>query len=153
MWGRHWLPILLPILLLICATGMILQSFYLLIYLSLGAVFKIISIYKTYITGSSDAQDLIIYSSSVLATTLWCTVLIIYRIVTVARAGKGELRAYRHVIEVFIESSALYSITLIVYIGFYSRNDWTSDYTTPFATIARVWSYQTFLPWHLTHIT
>ncbi|KAK0222585.1 hypothetical protein EDD85DRAFT_960217 [Armillaria nabsnona] len=120
VWGQHCLPILLPILLLICAT-----------------VLKIITTYEAYITGIANAHYLIIYSSSILATTLWCTVLIIYRIVTVAQAGSGALRAYRHVIEVFIESSALYSITLIIYIGLYSREDWTENYIVEFATIAR----------------
>ncbi len=153
MWGWHWPPILLPILLLICATGMILQSFYCLIYLSLGVVFKIITTYETYITGVPDGHYLIIYSSSILATTLWCTVLIIYRIVTVARAGRGGLRAYRHVIEVFIESSALYSITLILYIGLYSRDDQISNYIGVVTGIARVWSYLNFLSQQLTNIT
>ncbi|PBK93479.1 hypothetical protein ARMGADRAFT_1030107 [Armillaria gallica] len=106
---------------------------------SLGAVFKIIATYKIYITGSSDdtVYDFIIYSSSILATTLWCTVLIIYRIVTVAQAGRGALRAYHHVIEVFIESSALYSITLIIYIGLYSCDNWTETYITVVAASAR----------------
>ncbi|KAK0431230.1 hypothetical protein EV421DRAFT_1912044 [Armillaria borealis] len=37
VWGQHWLPILLPVLLLISATGIILQILDLLIYLSLDA--------------------------------------------------------------------------------------------------------------------
>ncbi len=124
---------------------MILQSFNLPVYLSLGAVFKIVATYETFavVNNNSLADNVyfMIYTSFILATTLLCTVLIIYRIVTVVRAGGGGLRAYRHVIEVFIESSALYSITLILYIGLFSRYDGTSNYITVFAAIARVWSY------------
>ncbi|KAK0234198.1 hypothetical protein IW262DRAFT_1506271 [Armillaria fumosa] len=110
------------------------------IYLSLGVVFKIIITYE--LSGTSGNNNYpIIYSSSMLATTLWCTILIIYRIVTVAQAVDkvvgGGLRAYRHALEVFIESSALYSITMILYIGLYSRDDWTENYVAVVAAIAR----------------
>ncbi len=81
------------------------------------------------------------YSSCVLATTLWCTLLIIYRIVTVARAGDGAgggLRAYRHVLEVLIESSALYSVSLILCTAFFAREDVKLGYFDTFAAISRV---------------
>ncbi|SJL07045.1 uncharacterized protein ARMOST_10388 [Armillaria ostoyae] len=122
VWRQCWLPILLPILLLMCAT-----------------VFKIIAIHETSIAVNYSSYNVyfMIYSSSMLATTLLCTALIIYQIVTIVRAGGGGLRVYRHVIEVFIESSALYSITLIIYIGLYSRDDWTGYYITTIAAIAR----------------
>ncbi len=76
-----------------------------------------------------------------LASMLWCTSLIIYRIVTVARAG-GGLRNYRHVLEVLVESSALYSISLILYIAFLARNDISSIYFDTLAAFARVNSHR-----------
>ncbi len=51
------------------------------------------------------------------------------------------MRAYCHVIEIFIESSALLTISLILYIVVYALYSWTLYYFTVFATIARVWSY------------
>ncbi|PBK90748.1 hypothetical protein ARMGADRAFT_291857 [Armillaria gallica] len=71
-----------------------------------------------------------------LASTLWCTSLIIYRIVTVARAG-GGLRDCHHVLEVLVESQALYSISLILYIAFLARNDISSIYFDTLAAVAR----------------
>ncbi|PBL00080.1 hypothetical protein ARMGADRAFT_1024144 [Armillaria gallica] len=47
-----------------------------------------------------------------LVTTIWCTIAIVYHILHVGRANSGVgggLGAYYHVIEVLIESSALYS--------------------------------------------
>ncbi|SJL18716.1 uncharacterized protein ARMOST_22315 [Armillaria ostoyae] len=80
IWRQRWLPIVLPVLLLICMT-----------------VFKIIITYELSIASTAgNYRYFMIYSSSILATTLWCTVLIIYQIVTVVQAGGGGLRAYRH---------------------------------------------------------
>ncbi|KAK0238211.1 hypothetical protein EDD85DRAFT_1005822 [Armillaria nabsnona] len=101
VWGRRWVVVLLPILFLISAT-----------------VSKIIKVYLACIKISSEIFAML-YISCVLATTLWCTVLIIYRILTVAgvkRGAGGRLRVYQHFIEVLVESSAFYSISLIVYL-------------------------------------
>ncbi|KAK0465892.1 uncharacterized protein EV420DRAFT_799764 [Desarmillaria tabescens] len=104
VWGRRWLSILLPIFLLFAAI-----------------VFKILGTYVQ-IADPLDNSTLFItlYTSFILATTLWCTLLIIYRIVTVAQIGNG-VRAYRNVIEILVESSALYSIFLILYMIFATR--------------------------------
>ncbi len=84
---------------------------------------------------------LTLYSSFTLATTLWCTSIIIYRIVTIARAtgeAGGGLRAYRHVLEILVESSALYSIFLILCTAFFARNSIILGYFDVLAGIARV---------------
>ncbi|KAK0465889.1 uncharacterized protein EV420DRAFT_1636451 [Desarmillaria tabescens] len=110
VWGRRWLTVLLPVLLLIS-----------------GTVFKIISTYEISTITAAYPLGFALYSAFILATTLWCTVLIIYRIVTVARGsdtGSG-FRTYSHVIEIMVESSALYSLTLILYVIFYAREDVT----------------------------
>ncbi|PBK60849.1 hypothetical protein ARMSODRAFT_679423 [Armillaria solidipes] len=124
VWGRRWLTILLPILLLFSAIA-----------------FKIIATYEQYTTPDGFfIQFFVMYSSFILASTLLCTLLIIYRIFTVARAG-GEtgstLRAYRHVIEVLVESSALYSVVLILYTAFFALDDVTMIYFDALAAIAR----------------
>ncbi len=105
-----------------------------------NAVFKIIGTYKGYINLYGSIFGYIIYTSFVLASTLWCTSLIIYRIVTFARAG-GELKDYHHVLEVLVESSALYSISLILCIAFLTRNDILLIYFDTLAAVARVNSH------------
>ncbi len=81
--------------------------------------------------------DYVFCQSFVLASTLWCTLFIIYRIVTVTRSA-GGLNAYRHVIEVLVESSALYSISLILFVTFYVRNDAILYYFVALLVITRV---------------
>ncbi|SJL18460.1 uncharacterized protein ARMOST_22049 [Armillaria ostoyae] len=122
VWGRRWLIVLLPILSLIAAT-----------------VLKIIDIYRAYFSAPFEIF-LTLYISFILATTLWCTILIIYRILTVTgvkrRAG-GRLRVYRHFIEVLVESSALYSISLIVFLTFSVHTDTGVLYLVVIAGIAK----------------
>ncbi|PBK59299.1 hypothetical protein ARMSODRAFT_1027499 [Armillaria solidipes] len=122
VWGRRWLPVLLPIFVLIAAI-----------------VFKIIGTCEVYNNAVNNyALGFTLYSSFVLATTLWCTLLIIYRIVSVARAGRGGgLRAYRNIIEVLVESSALYSAFLILYVVFNARDPFALAYFDVLAGIAR----------------
>ncbi|KAK0465972.1 uncharacterized protein EV420DRAFT_804413 [Desarmillaria tabescens] len=123
VWGRRWSVILPPVLLLVSTI-----------------TFKIIATSKHYAPPDGYILGYVLCSSFTLASTLWCTLLIIYRIVTVVRAvGEvgGGLSAYRHVIEVLVESSALYSISLILFVAFYARNDATMYYFDALAAIAR----------------
>ncbi len=82
--------------------------------------------------------------------------IIIYRILTViwaaCKAG-GSLRAYRHTIEilVLIESSALYSISMILYVAALAYDDPSMYYFDSLAAIARVCSYS-FPVFYLTGI-
>ncbi|PBK84772.1 hypothetical protein ARMGADRAFT_1169977 [Armillaria gallica] len=96
VWGWRWVVVLLPILSLISAT-----------------VSKIIEVYHQYLN-TSPGIFAMLYISFVLVTTLWCTVLIICRILIVAGYKHGadsRLRVYQCFIGVFVESSALYSIS------------------------------------------
>ncbi len=64
---------------------------------------------------------MMLYLSLNLVTTLSCTLLIIYRIVAVTgirHGAMGQLGVYCRFIEVLVESSALYSISLILYLAF-----------------------------------
>ncbi|KAK0237989.1 hypothetical protein EDD85DRAFT_564158 [Armillaria nabsnona] len=102
VWERRWLVVLLPTLSLISAT-----------------VSKIIDVYHIYFLKPADVFPTL-YISFVLATTLFCTLLIIYRILTVAgakRGAEGRLRVFHRVIEVLVESSALYSVSLILFLA------------------------------------
>lgn len=110
VWGRRWIIILLP-----------------LVFLILGIAFKILQIRITVILRTVPAINYAtcttIYLSFILATTLLCTLLIVYRILSIEWANSKlagtrtySLGAYRNVIEVMVESAALYSAVLIVYI-------------------------------------
>ncbi|PBK98885.1 hypothetical protein ARMGADRAFT_1073826 [Armillaria gallica] len=103
VWGRHWLVVLVPILCLVS-----------------GIAYKIMEIMDAYLIVFETVSYLVFYLSCILATTLWCTILIVFRIVTVIRVNNGPnsgLGDYRHLIEVLVESSALHSVALIIYVA------------------------------------
>lgn len=55
-----------------------------------------------------------IYFSMTLATNSMCTLLIVFKIL---RVSGSRSKTYRGIIEILVESAALYSIAYIVYIG------------------------------------
>ncbi|KAK0192541.1 hypothetical protein F5146DRAFT_999719 [Armillaria mellea] len=103
VWQRRWIVVVLPALFLISGTVLRLVV--------LGAQF-----------GNGTVQVFnILYISFNLATTLWCTLLIIYRIFSIIRVryeSYVRLGPYRHFIEVLIESSAIYAIPAALYLAF-----------------------------------
>ncbi|PBK76247.1 hypothetical protein ARMSODRAFT_1078439 [Armillaria solidipes] len=122
VWGRRWLIVLFPILSLISATVLI-----------------AIEMYCTYVNTSMKIFNTL-YISSLLATSLWCTFSIIFRVLTVTgvRHGTGgRLRVYYHFIGVLVESLALYSISMIIYLALVIRNDWRLYYFSAIAGVAK----------------
>ncbi len=84
-----------------------------------------------------------LYISLNLVTTLSCTLLIIYRIVAVTgirHGAMGQLGVYLHFIQVLVESSALYSISMILYLAFtiHDSSGLASYYFNAIAGIAKV---------------
>ncbi|KAK0219975.1 hypothetical protein IW262DRAFT_992515 [Armillaria fumosa] len=125
VWGRRWPVVLFPILSLVFAT-----------------VSKIITALLLYLgnINTSTGIFLMLYLSFVLATTLWCTFLIIYRILTIAgvkRGANGRSRVYQHFLEALVESSALYSIFLVVYLALAICKDSREYYFDVMATITK----------------
>ncbi len=109
-------------------------------YLTFCVVLKIIETYYDY-RNIFQVIYQTLYTAFVLATTLWCTLLIIYRILTVARVqhgAGGQWRVYHHCIEVLIESSALYSICLIAYLALFICENLGNYYLDVIAAITRV---------------
>ncbi|KAK0232032.1 hypothetical protein EDD85DRAFT_792938 [Armillaria nabsnona] len=109
VWAHDWRITILPIFFVIgeivCGTNGVIQ------------LFKISM--KVDETG-------IVWALATIATTLGtdilCTALIISRILYVARGHRGimgGIRTYRGVLEILIESAALYSITLVVWMILY----------------------------------
>ncbi len=105
------------------------------------AACKIVITKQQYFYDANGSVLLSVYAGLTLATTLLCTLLMIYRILAVARVtdgGGNGSRAYRHVIEVFVESSALYAVSLIVYVACIARGNVGLTYLDPIAGFTRV---------------
>ncbi|KAK0220006.1 hypothetical protein IW262DRAFT_1272560, partial [Armillaria fumosa] len=130
VWGRRWLIILLPTFSLVSAMGKtdgLIFSFHI---LTCYVVSKIIVIHHEYLNRSADVFP-VLYVSFILATTLWCTSLIIYRVLAVTRAGhgaEGRSSEFYNFVEVLVESSALYSVSLIVFLAFAICDDLRMHY-------------------------
>ncbi|KAK0449054.1 uncharacterized protein EV420DRAFT_1647082 [Desarmillaria tabescens] len=118
IWGGRWFIVFIPILLLITETVIKAVQVYHLLHDVLNG--DELSKY-----GSNEWTTM--YLSLVLATTLMCTLLIVFRILMVGGVKAG-LRTYRGVVEVIVESAALYSVALIIYISFIARDDLRSAY-------------------------
>ncbi|KAL9709186.1 hypothetical protein Ac2012v2_007541 [Leucoagaricus gongylophorus] len=70
-----------------------------------------------------------VYFSLSLASTVISTSLTVYRIITVAReTGFHSQNSYRKIIEIVVESAALYSLILIIYVPFLVRSDFSDAY-------------------------
>ncbi len=142
VWGRCWLIVLLPILFLIAATGKVSNSIYPFHISNLCVVLKAMEVYLVH-THAPYGVFMVLYVSFILGTSLWCTLFIIFRILTVTGVRGGadsRLGVYRRFIEVLVESSALYSIALILSLAFFIRirNDFGWYYLDPIAAIAKV---------------
>ncbi|KAK0439116.1 hypothetical protein EV421DRAFT_1906128 [Armillaria borealis] len=131
VWGRRWIIILIPILCTI-AEG----------------VFKLLELYyeNVQVDSVDDETPLgsrlnwtLIYVSCTLATTLLCTLLIVYRILTVggAKHGGAGTQAYRGVVEVIIESASLYTVSLIIDMILTARKSSGGGYSDIFASTMR----------------
>ncbi|KAK0466478.1 hypothetical protein IW261DRAFT_1683955 [Armillaria novae-zelandiae] len=129
VWGQRWLVVLLPILCLLTGTAM-----------------KVLEIYHVLNDAVNDVQDTSVfgivhswitaYISLNLTTTILCTLLIIYQIITVSHAGMG-IRTFRGIIEIIVESAFIYSIALLVYIVLITCNSYGQPYIDILACFAR----------------
>lgn len=111
IWDRQWRIVTLPA---VCALA--------------GTAAKIVQLYSVLLGTTDDVDETSAFDSQIaffsgmyiamtLATTLLCTALIVYRILRVS-----GVHSYRGVLVVLIESSALYSLSLIVNLAFVIRD-------------------------------
>ncbi|KAK0483038.1 hypothetical protein EDD18DRAFT_1200713 [Armillaria luteobubalina] len=141
VWGRRWWIIVLPVLCTISGTSRIGTCSGVHKPDILPLVFDAISVYHVVADTTGDQSDsdsspyanridwTMLSLSLTLTTTLLCTLLIIYRIVTVAGGKHGAgLRSYRGVVEIIVESAALYSVSTVVYMAFVARDELTGAY-------------------------
>ncbi|PBK95084.1 hypothetical protein ARMGADRAFT_1144779 [Armillaria gallica] len=79
-----------------------------------------------------------VYLSLSLAVTLLCTIFIEFRIVTLGRANRdAALGGYRSIIEIVVESAALLSIIVIIYMTTHARGAYASIYVDAIAASIR----------------
>ncbi|KAK0185435.1 hypothetical protein F5146DRAFT_1165124, partial [Armillaria mellea] len=127
LWERRWRVIFIPIL---CAISSI--------------IMKVMQMRSTFANLPDNTKEVgqfaaeidwsLLYILLMLATTLICTLLIVYRIVRHARRTSTSLK----VIEMLIESSAIYSLSLIVYLALVSKNSESSYYADTIVTYVKL---------------
>ncbi|KAG6828893.1 hypothetical protein H0H92_006399 [Tricholoma furcatifolium] len=105
----------------------------------IAPAFSIIAIWETVTSTTFGAVGVdyatALYSTS-LVTTVYCTAAIVYRVVLVGRYSRAgyRLRSYRGVIEIIIESSALYFIATLFALVAYVCSGPASEYASAFWT-------------------
>ncbi|KAK0185440.1 hypothetical protein F5146DRAFT_1227837 [Armillaria mellea] len=124
LWDRQWRVVFIPIICTIVVTVM--------------KAMQIFSAFHDYIKAFSVPLTLnihwpLIYIAMMLVTTVTCTLLIVYRIV---RHAPG-MSASRKIVEMLIESSAMYSISLIIYLALVSQDSESGYYADTIASYVR----------------
>ncbi len=140
VWQRRWIVVLPPTLFLISGTGMVAKFSVSSHRPTIYAVLRLV-VLCTQFGGRTFQIFNILYISFNLATTLWCTLLIIYRIFTIVRVryeAEGRLGPYRHFIEVLVESSAIYAIPAALYLAFILRDNLGVFYLDSVTNVTKV---------------
>ncbi|KAK0446942.1 uncharacterized protein EV420DRAFT_882192 [Desarmillaria tabescens] len=114
VWGRSWRAVFIPI---ICTTMAVISRGIILHDNVFGNIQHLSDLFTL-----NSVSWAVLYSSLIMATLLWCTILIIYRILKVSGVAEG-LRSYRRVIGVIADSAFLYSACLVVLLVFEVRNN------------------------------
>ncbi|KAK0209548.1 hypothetical protein IW262DRAFT_512588 [Armillaria fumosa] len=128
IWSRSWRMVLVPIACSLLATA---SRGIITYYGAFGPYPPPQALYLENIVSWS-----VLYSSLILATLLWCTVLIIYRIWRVGTTA-GRIYVYRRVIEILVESASLYSAVIVVLLVFEGCNEVAALYIQSLAAAMR----------------
>ncbi|SJL15476.1 uncharacterized protein ARMOST_18974 [Armillaria ostoyae] len=126
LWDRQWRIVFLPIICTIAGTAMKIMETLSVVYSSTDDISKI-GVFAPQIDWS------LIYIVLTLTTTVLCTVLILYRIGRFAH----RLLLFRSIISALIESSAIYTLALVVYLALVRGNTMSAAYADIVATYVR----------------
>ncbi|PBK76538.1 hypothetical protein ARMSODRAFT_999086 [Armillaria solidipes] len=129
-WGRSWRAVVVPI---ICTTVAVVSRFMVLYGNTMPCDNGLLAPGPFLLKSVNWAM---LYSSLVLATLLWCTILIIYRILRVSGVVTG-IRLYYRAIEVIVDSASLYSAVMVVLLVFGVRNERAVNYLETVASEMR----------------
>ncbi|KAK0219480.1 hypothetical protein EDD85DRAFT_865720 [Armillaria nabsnona] len=133
VWGRRWLIVFIPIVCTLTGTAIKIVEIYHLIH----EMYHTVDVQEQTSYGEN-AIWYILYISFLMATTIFCTLLILYRIVTVSHGpGRMGIRLYRGVIEIIVESALMYSVSLLVYVILVARESSGGPYADIIASSAR----------------
>ncbi|KAF8918445.1 hypothetical protein CPB85DRAFT_84744 [Mucidula mucida] len=117
IWSKNWWVVALPLVSFVA--GLVFDGFFL--WQDIGH-----SVENAHLNWGLAAVNWgVAYFSTSLATTLICTSLIVFRISTVGH-GAGyavSLKSYKGIIEIVVESAALYAVSLIIFMAFLARDD------------------------------
>ncbi|PBK96140.1 hypothetical protein ARMGADRAFT_1077650 [Armillaria gallica] len=126
LWDRKWRVVFIPI---ICAVA--------------GVAMKTVQTLSNLLSFTDDISKSVIFAGKMdwslayilmtLATTVMCTILIIYRIIRLAH----RISLFRSIISTLVESSAMYSLVLIVYSALVVKNLGVAYYADVFASYIR----------------
>ncbi|KAK0209541.1 hypothetical protein IW262DRAFT_1528939 [Armillaria fumosa] len=78
----------------------------------------------------------LLYASLIMATLLWCTILIIYHILRVGGMA-GRIHIYQRVIEMLVESALLYSVVIVIMLVLEAHNKVATIYIEELAIAIR----------------
>ncbi|SJL13950.1 uncharacterized protein ARMOST_17401 [Armillaria ostoyae] len=131
VWGQKWCVVLV---LIACTTLAIITRGIITYYSSFGPV-ENMSPQAVYLE-KIRVNWAVLYSSSILATLLWCTIFIIYRILRVSGIAAG-MRVYHSLIEMLVESASLYSAVIVVLLVFEVRSEAAEIYIEELAIATR----------------
>ncbi|KAF9025183.1 hypothetical protein BDZ89DRAFT_1135626 [Hymenopellis radicata] len=96
-------------------------------------------------TSASQVNWALVYYSMTVATNSLCTILILFRIVRVSGLG-ASLKTYRGIIEILVESAAMYAIIYIALLIAYAYQFYTGT------AIATAYPYPTMISYSITGI-
>ncbi|KAK0462372.1 uncharacterized protein EV420DRAFT_1184180 [Desarmillaria tabescens] len=131
VWGRRWSAIFVPILCMIVEIiANVFEQFY--------NIRSILDVHDPESFHPTSVDWTMVYLSLSLAVTLLCTILIVFRIVTVGRANRDEaFGGYQAIVEIMAESAALLSIISVIYMVTYARGSYTAIYVDVIAASIR----------------
>ncbi|KAK0438544.1 uncharacterized protein EV420DRAFT_1736145 [Desarmillaria tabescens] len=123
IWDRNWRMIVLPSLCTLCGT--IFDIFFLIEQLTPATDSQGKSPTPW---GNSSINWGIAFNSMTLSTTVICTTLIVFRLARARTSLRFGPNLYYRVMEIIVESAALYAVVLAVYIPFIATNSPYSNY-------------------------
>ncbi len=147
LWDYQWQIVLFPIICAIAGIGesLFIPQIFLSLSISVMKIMQILSDFRSLLDLDIDKNEAfapqidwtLMYIVLSLTTTVICTVLIVYRIVHFAH----RILLFRSIISALIESSAIYTLALIVYLGLVGRNMMAGYYADVVGAYIRVKTY------------
>ncbi|KAF9047063.1 hypothetical protein BDZ89DRAFT_1058127 [Hymenopellis radicata] len=109
--GRSWKIVAFPAFTTVAELALLLTT--------IGTYASFEEIVAAYDTVATESVFSLVYFCLSLVTTLYCTIGIIARIVSMSRANNISLTSYRGVLEIVVESALIYAVVLVIHVILY----------------------------------